>query len=105
VVSTLVLCSVEDQKTSLDEIYRLLRPGGTLRLIEHVVADSDPKTLRWQKILNPVWNFMCCNCHLTRDTASAIEQAGFRTDRLERAMIEEAPSVVKYNLRGIAEKR
>jgi ubiquinone/menaquinone biosynthesis C-methylase UbiE len=38
VVSTLVLCTVPDQESALDEVRRVLRPGGRLLFIEHVRA-------------------------------------------------------------------
>ena len=38
-VSTLVLCTVPDQEAALDEVRRVLRPGGRLLFIEHVRAD------------------------------------------------------------------
>ena len=37
-VATFVLCSVASQQTVLREIHRVLRPGGQLRLLEHVRA-------------------------------------------------------------------
>ena len=42
VVSTLVLCGVNDQPRALREIRRVLQPGGRLLFIEHVRSD-DPK--------------------------------------------------------------
>ena len=40
VVSTLVLCTVDRPAVVLDEIKRVLRPGGRLLFLEHVRADS-----------------------------------------------------------------
>ena len=45
VVSTLVLCTVPDQESALDEVRRVLRPGGRLLGIEHVRAEGS--TARW----------------------------------------------------------
>ena len=41
VVSTLVLCGVDDQPRSLGELRRVLRPGGQLLFLEH------PESGRW----------------------------------------------------------
>ena len=38
VLCVLVLCSVPDQRAALAEVRRVLRPGGELRVFEHVVA-------------------------------------------------------------------
>src|SRR5207244_4363430 len=54
VVSTLVLCSVEDPARVLAEIRRVLRPGGRLVFLEHVVAD-DPSRRAWQRRVEPLW--------------------------------------------------
>src|SRR5690348_18405554 len=47
VVSTLVLCGVDDQARSLREIRRVLRPGGQLLFLEHV-RSADPALARFQ---------------------------------------------------------
>jgi ubiquinone/menaquinone biosynthesis C-methylase UbiE len=77
VVSTLVLCTVPDPPRSLAEIHRVLRPGGTLLLLEHVVADG--ALHRVQTAIEPVWKVFGRGCHLTRDTAQALKDAGFDT--------------------------
>ena len=45
VVFTLVLCTVNDQVQALAEARRVLRPGGELRVLEHVLA-HEPGPLR-----------------------------------------------------------
>ncbi len=77
VVGTLVMCSVSDQAQALREILRVLRPGGRYIFIEHVAADLDSGLYRTQSLVQPVWTFLGDGCHPNRDTAAAIEQAGF----------------------------
>lgn len=76
VVSTLVLCSVDDPEQSLREIRRVLQPGGTLILIEHIRA-ADRWTTRFQDLLTPAWRRIAGNCHLNRPTLHTLRGGGF----------------------------
>jgi SAM-dependent methyltransferase len=77
VVSTLVLCSVEDLDATLVEIRRVLRPGGRLVFLEHVAADPGTWLRRTQAFVRPAWRALNDNCHPDRETADAIARAGF----------------------------
>jgi ubiquinone/menaquinone biosynthesis C-methylase UbiE len=82
-VAALVLCSVADQHAALREIRRTLRPGGQLRFLEHVRA-STPALRGVQRLLDAtIWPALAGGCHTGRDTATAIEQAGFVIDQLD----------------------
>ncbi len=81
-VSTLVLCTVPDQRAALREIRRVLRPGGRLLFIEHVRGEG--RAARWQDRIEPLWRRLFAGCHPNRDTVDAIEAAGFRVEPLER---------------------
>jgi len=70
VVSTLVLCTVDDVPATLAEIARVLRPGGRLLFAEHVRSD-DPKLARWQDRLEGSWKFLGHGCRCNRDTLAA----------------------------------
>lgn len=103
IVCTLVLCSVADQQQVLAELFRLLRPGGQLLFLEHVIAES-PGTIRWQRVVEPLWKCCAGNCHLTRDTAQAIAATGLQMARLSEADILGAPKIVRRTIRGSARK-
>lgn len=75
VVSTLVLCSVDELERSLTEIRRVLRPGGELVLIEHVATDGTLGSV--QRVLAPLWRIVARGCQLHRDTRTATVKAGF----------------------------
>jgi ubiquinone/menaquinone biosynthesis C-methylase UbiE len=83
-VASLVLCSVPDQARALDEMRRVLKPGGELRFYEHVIAHG-PVPARLQRIADAtLWPHVAGGCHMARDTLSAIERAGFTIERSER---------------------
>ena len=79
-VASLVLCSVRDQKRALDEIQRVLRPGGELRFFEHVRSHHH-RLARAQTIADrTIWPRIAGGCHAARDTRRAIVDAGFEID-------------------------
>jgi ubiquinone/menaquinone biosynthesis C-methylase UbiE len=103
IVSTLVLCSVPNLKTSLNEIYRLLKPNGSLLFLEHIISDH-PTTRTWQHRFDPIWGFCAGNCHLTRDTESAIRATGLQIEQLIEAPMTGTPAFVRRTIRGVARK-
>jgi ubiquinone/menaquinone biosynthesis C-methylase UbiE len=103
IVSTLVLCSVPSLKTSLGEIYRLLKPNGILLFLEHVISDH-PTTRTWQHRIEPLWSFCAGDCHLTRDTETAIRATGLKIEQLIEAPMIGTPAFVERTIRGVARK-
>lgn len=90
-VVSLVLCSVSDQGAVLGELQRVVRPGGQLRFLEHVRADSR-LLARVQSLLDAtLWPALTGGCHTSRDTVAAVEQAGFVIERLERFRFPDGP--------------
>ena len=86
-VASLVLCSVADQSAALAELRRIIRPGGELRFYEHVIADND-RWARVQRRADPFWTRFAGGCHLARDTATAIRDAGFDIVDCERFLFQ-----------------
>ena len=78
VVSTMVLCTVPDARAAIDEIRRVLKPGGRLLFIEHVRADG--LLGRMQDRLEGPWKAFGDGCVCTRDTLSTLTHA---FDRVE----------------------
>lgn len=76
VVSSLVFCSVPDPRRGLDEIRRVLAPGGRLVMMEHV-RHVGPILGRLQDWVQPAWTRLAGGCRLNRRTESTVEDAGF----------------------------
>jgi ubiquinone/menaquinone biosynthesis C-methylase UbiE len=100
VVSTLVLCGVDDQPRALRELRRVLRPGGQLLFIEHVRSD-DPGTARLQDRMNWLNRLVvCCDCN--RPTLGSIQEAGFTITQVEHMALPRAPKFVSPAIMGSA---
>jgi len=94
VVSILVLCTVQDPPRALSEAKRVLKPGGTLRFIEHVRFDNGLRG-QVQDAVAPVWRYFGGGCHLNRRTAETISEAGFQLAVLRRdVMVPGIPVLV-----------
>ena len=78
VIITLVLCSVTDLDASLQEVYRVMKPGGSFIFIEHVLPHH-PFLKKVFHTMTPLWKKMAHNCHLNRETLKSIRTAGFTT--------------------------
>jgi SAM-dependent methyltransferase len=91
VVSTKVLCTVVDPAKSIEEISRVLKPGGVYICVEHILADDDGVDIgttpslhsdrkatpavrkdvilsTQQKMFNPLQVKLADGCHLNRRT-------------------------------------
>jgi ubiquinone/menaquinone biosynthesis C-methylase UbiE len=101
VVSLAVLCTVDDPSRVLQEIRRVLRPGGRLVFLEHV-RSSEPGLAQWQDRLERPWGWIAGGCHPNRQTLEAIEGAGFEVVELEREDLPGIPRLVRPNVMGVA---
>jgi len=77
VVATLVFCSVTDSLQGLHEIKRVLKPDGTLFMVEHVRSHG-VIAARMQDMVTPLTRLVSGNCHWNRDTAHSVLEAGFQ---------------------------
>ncbi|MGK7924641.1 MAG: class I SAM-dependent methyltransferase [Spirulina sp.] len=103
VVSTHVLCSVNHLETSLNEIIRILKPGGKFIFIEHIAAKSGTTVRRVQNIIKPAWQLLFDNCHVNRETGEAIATIGFDLVKSQEFAI--SFPIVSPHVAGIAVKQ
>jgi SAM-dependent methyltransferase len=83
VVCSLVLCSVDDPDTVLQQLFSRLRPGGELRYLEHVASPGLRGGL--QRVADAtVWPRLLGNCHTHRDSERSIRAAGFAVQTSRR---------------------
>lgn len=74
VVNTLVFCTIPEPEKAMEEIVRVVKPGGTVLFYEHVQAKSQTVRTVFNKV-TPLWKRMCDGCHLNRDTEMLIRNS------------------------------
>ncbi|KAM9985799.1 hypothetical protein ACTFIZ_002090 [Dictyostelium cf. discoideum] len=72
IICNLVLCSIKDEKEIMQNVIRLLIPGGKLLFIEHIESEKYHWRL-FQYIINPFWSLIGDNCKLTKKTDKLIK--------------------------------
>jgi ubiquinone/menaquinone biosynthesis C-methylase UbiE len=82
VVMTYTMCTIPAIHSALDEIKRVLKPGGKLIFCEHGQSPDD-SVLRWQNRLNPIWTKLSGGCNLNRPVPRLLEQSGFKSNDIQ----------------------
>lgn len=82
VVAALVFCTIPDVDAALDEVARVLKPGGEFRFLEHVRADG--WAARLQTAVQPLWGHLAAGCQLDRAT----DERFLADDRFETVTFE-----------------
>ncbi len=90
IVVCLVLCSIPDPARALAEAKRVLRRGGELRAIEHVISDrAIPGAL--MHAADPVWlRLNEQGCHMDRDTLTTMRSTFDAVEVVDRFQIYSA---------------
>ena len=103
VVSSLVCGGSPILETALEEIKRVLKPGGKFVFLEHAAAAEGTLTRRWQDRINPILRIMGIG-HLKPETEKAIIAAGFKIREITRENVRRTLPLLGSSIRGIAEK-
>ena len=105
VSASTVLCSVTSPAKTLEECKRVLRPGGQVRLLEHIRSEhwlAGPM----MDLLNPIWlriNQMGCNWN--RQTVKDVEAAGLLIRCLEPYKMYSKAAPAAFPIRIIKAER
>jgi ubiquinone/menaquinone biosynthesis C-methylase UbiE len=96
-----VLCSVESVEQVLSEARRVLHPGGSVCVLEHVRAEPGTWTDRLQRAVSVggLWPRLMGGCQCRRDTRRALADAGFHVEDLAERTLVNVP-VVNWTLIG-----
>jgi ubiquinone/menaquinone biosynthesis C-methylase UbiE len=105
-VVSLMLCALNDEILALRELHRVIRPGGQLRFLEHVVADSAAQRLLQRAADATVWPLLTGGCRTARTPLEAITRAGFDIKHVRRLRFPESkvPVPAAPHVLGVAER-
>lgn len=101
VVLTYTLCTIPDWQRALEQMRRVLRPGGKLLFSEHGLA-PDLAVRNWQRRINPVWMKLAGGCHLNRDIPLLLKQGGFVVRDMEALYLPSTPRFAGFTYWGYA---
>ena len=100
-LSSWTLCSIPDLPAALQEMRRVLRPGGRLLFVEHGLAE-DTGVASWQARVNPLWRRISGGCNIDRRIDRLIGEAGFSFTALETGYLIKGPRLLTYSYKGEA---
>ncbi len=102
VLSTFTLCTIPDVARALSEARRVLRRGGVLHFLEHG-RSPESGVARWQDRVTPQYRPLAGGCHLNRDIAAVVRDAGFTIDSLDNYYLR-GPKIGTYLYEGRAHR-
>ena len=92
VVSTLVMCSVDDPAAVAREVRRVLAPGGRFVFLEH--GGGEGRRADWQRRLDGIWSAVNAGCHLTRNVTDVLASADLQPEEIRVLEPRPVPSII-----------
>ena len=105
IVSTWTLCSIENLAQALIEMYRVLKPNGTLHLVEHVQYQDNAKLQHLQNLLTPIQKRLADGCHLNRNIEQTLRDAHFDFTEQHYFAAQDIPKLAQRMFFARAQKR
>ncbi len=102
IVLTYTLCTIPDWRAAVEQMRRVLKPGGKLLFSEHGKA-PDEAVRKWQDRINPVWKKIGGGCHLNRDIPKLLTEGGFDIKQLDSMYVPSTPKVAGFTYWGYAD--
>ncbi|MBB6522799.1 class I SAM-dependent methyltransferase [Pseudoteredinibacter isoporae] len=101
IVLTFTLCTIPGWQQALEQMRRVLKPGGDLLFAEHGRA-PDHKVRARQDRYNPTWKKFAGGCNMNRPIVEMISDSGFQIKQLDSAYLPSTPKVLGFNYWGRA---
>lgn len=92
VVFSLVLCSVPDPAAAFAQAVRVLRPGGSVLVYEHVRSQR-AVVGALERLVSPLWSRFAAGCHLDRDPLTSAQDAGLVVEAARRFGFSPGPGL------------
>ena len=101
VLLTYTLCTIPGTLQAMQNMRRVLKPGGKLIFSEHGRA-PDAAVVKWQDRLNGVWGKIAGGCNMNREIPRLIEEGGFQITDLDQMYVPSTPKILGYTYWGSA---